>query len=221
MADIVKKLSGESQYRISPSWCPAQHIETFTFAIALAEDVIDRRCINEPIDPEEGAFDSREHRRHIGEPTYLSPIVSRSRNGDYRLLNDVSSLIATRSLHPRQQVLCHVFDEEKIDSDRFKLIDFRFRVLDAALMPRCQEDRKYLGGKLIHRLTNDHDLCRLIQVYWLNRDPGDLSAAEQSDLTNGHISKTKFNPSSQSARTAKTCSDTEKEGIQGNSREVD
>ena len=199
MADIVESLLRESQCRISPSWCPAQHIETFTFAIALAENIVDRRCIIEPIDPEEGALDSRDLRRHFGEPTCFSPIVSRSRNGDYRLLNDVSSLIATRSLHPRQQVLCYVFDEQKIDSDRFKLIDFRFSVLDGALMPRYQKDRQYRGDKLIHRLTNDDDLCRLIQVYWLNRDPGDLSAAEKSDLTNGHISKTKFNPGSQRA----------------------
>jgi len=60
MADIVESLLRESQCRISPSWCPAQHIETFTFAIALAENVIDRRCIIEPIDPEEEALDSRD-----------------------------------------------------------------------------------------------------------------------------------------------------------------
>ena len=220
MADIVESLLRESQCRISPSWCPAQHIETFTFAIALAENVIDRRCIIEPIDPEEEALDSRDLRRHFGEPTCFSPIVSRSRNGNYRLLNDVSALIATRSLHPRQQVLCHMFDEEKIDSDRFKLIDFRFRVLDAALMPRCQKDRQYRGDKLIHRLTNDDDLCRLIQVYWLNREPGYFSAADKSVLTNGQISKAKFHSSSQSARKAKAGSDAEKERAQGGNREA-
>ena len=220
MAAIVNRLSGESQCRIAPSWCQAQHLEPYALAVAFAKDVIDRRCIIELIDLDEGALGSRSLPSQMGEPTYLYPVVFRSRGGDDRLLNDVSSLIADRSLHPHQHMPCIVFDEGKIDSDRFKLIDFRFGVLDGALMPRCRKDRSYRGDKLIRRLNEDHDLCRLIEVYWLGREPVGLSAAEKSGLTNGQISKTKFNPSFRRACTAKTGNDKKEHGIQGDNREV-
>lgn len=220
MAAIVNTLREGSQFRISPSWCHAQHTEPYALAHAFAKDVIDRRGIIELIDLDEGALDSQGLPPLMGEPTYHFPVVFRSRDGDYRCLNDVSSLIADRSLHPQQRIACIAFDEGKINSDRFKLIDFRFGVLDSALMPRSRKDRSYRGDKLIRRLNDDHDLCRLIEVYWLGREPVGLSAAEKSGLTNGQISKTKFTPSFRRARTAKTGSDKEEHEIQGNNWEA-
>jgi hypothetical protein len=111
-------------------------------------------------------------------------------------------------------------DEEMVSADRLKLIEFRFRELDGALLPHGHKERKHRADRLIRRLTDDHELCRLIELFWLGREPVGLSAAEKSGLTNGHISKSKFNPSFLRSREASPGSDTGGDGIQGNNREA-
>jgi hypothetical protein len=111
-------------------------------------------------------------------------------------------------------------NEETVSADRIKLIEFRFRDLDGALLPHSQKERKYRADRLIRRLTDDHELCRLIELVWLDREPVGLSAAEKSGLTNGHISKSKFNPSFLQSRAASPSSDAGEDEVQDNSREA-
>ena len=91
MATIVNTLREGSQFRISPSWCQAQHLEPYALALAFAKDVIDRRGTIDLIDLDEGALGSQGLPPLMGEPTYQFPVVFRRRDGDYRRLNDVSS----------------------------------------------------------------------------------------------------------------------------------
>lgn len=200
MASIIQKTISPALLRISPSWCRGDHSEEVRTAVALAEDLLDRRCLTEPVDLDEEASVRSEIQQHLGEPTYVWPVVKVSRDGHERCLNEVSPWFATRALHPRRNILCYMVEERVLSPERLKLIEFRFRELDAALLPNDHKNRKHCADRLIHRLNDDHELCRLIEVYWLDRDPGGLSAAEKSGLTNGYISRTKFTPSFRRSR---------------------
>ncbi|WP_159299810.1 hypothetical protein [Spiribacter sp. SSL99] len=220
MKGIIQKTSSSVILRVSPSWCEGDHSEEVRAAVAHAEDLFDRRCLNDLADPDDDALKDWEIKRRLEEPTFVRPVIKRNKDGHDRCLNDSSSMIASRSFHPRRQIGCFILNEEKVSADRLKLIEFRFRELDGALLPHGHKERKYRADRLIRRLTDDIELCRLIELLWLGREPVGLSAAEKSGLTNGHISKSKFNPSFQQSRAVSPRSDPGADEVQDNSREA-
>ena len=220
MQVITQNKLGPARLLVSPSWCRTKHVENASLAYAFAMDVLDGGCLIEPESPDHATVDVEGLRLRANEPTHIVPVIRRSPSGDESQLNKVSSLVASRSMDRYQPILCYVVEEERVGPDRMKLIAFRYHELDSALLPNGHKERKYRADRLIRRLTDDIELCRLIELLWLGREPVGLSSAEKSGLTNGHISTTKFHPSFLQSREASPGSDTGGDGIQGNNREA-
>lgn len=195
MSKIVSIDRKPLEKRISPSWLDVCHRETVISAQVRAKNLFDRRCLIEISSEFEGRYDQESSDVVMSHITGAYPIIWRDSAGHERIINDLSPWLADRSLYPDQSILCFVFCESKIDPQRAKLIDFRYRVLGPCLMPLDPKSRNYRADILIKRLNEDRDLAQCIEVCWFNRSPNGLSAAEKSLLTNGQICKTKFQPS--------------------------
>ena len=195
MRKIVQKYVGNLSILVSPSWLPGKHIESLKQASVLAEDIVERRCLIEPVGLNDRALESGSNNFKMDQPTYIYPVIWKDGDGCERCLNDISRFIATESLCPRQRIFCFIAEEEQISSERIKLIDFRFRLLDAVIMPTDQKTKKRYADLFINQLDGDDDLVNLIESYWFGRHTNRLSAADKSRLVNGAISRTKFQPS--------------------------
>ena len=149
MPVITQNKLGPARLLVSPSWCRTKHVENASLAYAFAMDVLDGGCLIEPESPDHATVDVEELRLRANEPTHIVPVIRRSPSGDESLLNNVSSLVASRSMDRCHPILCYLVEEERVGPDRLKLIDFRYHVLDGALLPHGHKDRKHRAEVLI------------------------------------------------------------------------
>jgi hypothetical protein len=65
MTTIIQKTLSSALLRVSPSWCEGDHSEEVRTAAAFAEDLFDRRCLNDLTDPDDDAPKDWEVKRRL------------------------------------------------------------------------------------------------------------------------------------------------------------